>query len=161
MGQAPAFKRRNVLTDPSFQLKLTSYAAMLLLGFAAVSLVYSWFMLQGLLTMIAGFGEVQESAKVVIHDEVYSYLWGFLCILLLFLGLSCLVLIVQTHRIAGARFAIARHIKKRLIDGEDYDTPIILRQGDYLQDVAQLLNELSQVLKSRRQPEARAKARGA
>lgn len=62
--------------------------------------------------------------------------------------ISILVLVVlyfQLSRLTGAEFALNRHIQEKLLEGDL--SPITLRKGDFLQDLAANLNRLVEKMK--------------
>ena len=144
MNEEKKYKRTRYIVEKNMQLK---YAALVLTHLAI------FFVITVLVIYFSGWREIIEKLSKVYHqamlagilDKIYLRLSiGFL----LLLPVAVISAILASHKIAGPLVRIKRTINQ-LIAG-DYNLFVKLREGDYLQDIAGLLNKLVGSLKKRK-----------
>lgn len=137
------YKRRRILLDWNLQLSyLGVYLGTLTLlgiGFAALNMIFASLYNQALRI------QMQRSFE----DETNLLFLGVLnvvFVIMLVIGMAVNA-IIQSHRVAGPamRFRRALHAMGR----RDYDWYLALRSKDYMQDIADQVNELNNQLKAK------------
>lgn len=146
----PVKKRRlsNLLLEPLLQTKIGMYCIGLSIIFAVLIVLILY---QNLGTLYDVFFELTDG-KVKLHAVVLAYLqniqaWLFLTVvayIVFTIGIS----VVYTHRLVGPTIAFRRHLDA--IKGGDFDHRTVLRKGDAFQQVADRLNEVSELLESKK-----------
>lgn len=119
--------RRRILVDPRFQyqsMRVCLYVGLMILGVAIVFYAAARLFL--------------ESHNV--DPIVLRAMTGMALFIILFSALVGVVMVRMTHRVSGAALNLDRAIQ-RMMDG-DYKTKIQLRKDDYLQNLADSLNDL-------------------
>lgn len=135
-GRPTAFRRSQVIVDWRFQF---SYMwVWILLGTLIAAIMFG-----GVSFMVSRF-EVDPDAKRFLLLVIGS-MSGVVVLFSIVMGLLNLVM---THRVAGAAWKI-RQCVQRMAAGP-FDGQITLRKGDYLQSLADNLNDLNAVLLKRR-----------
>ncbi len=139
---------RNYLIDPSLQFRFAGYTLLIFVVFAISVGAFSYVFLGHLTEHLATLSEASEAAQALFHQELEVFFGRLVVMLLLFLVIAFAYIILQTHRIAGAEYAIARHISTKL-QQMDFEGELKLRKTDYLTTIAQELNLLAKKLKAR------------
>ena len=136
------YRRRTILVDPQLQLShLSVYLAtfaLLLLGFVAYYLMFR-FQFQRAARLS------QELAEGGV-DPQFSGVVILVFVVLVAVGMATFA-ILQSHRIAGPALRFRRALAQ--LQRRDYDFVLQLRRRDYLQDVAEHVNGLAEVLKAK------------
>jgi signal transduction histidine kinase len=125
LGEASAVRpdrRRKVLVDPRYQLR-----AGMVVGLVALVLL-----------LLVNLSLVTEGAPWILLMAGAAVL----------LGGIVLVGVVESHRTAGAAFAIRRTVDA--LSAGSLGARIRLRRGDHLQDLAAAINRLAEVLDAER-----------
>ncbi len=135
-------RRRIILVDRRYQLRDLGMWTITALTFILVS-VFFYFFLQR-------FYNYQPDKNVI------KLMVGTLIFILLFAILMGLNSILRGHRVAGAAYRIETCVKRAL--GGDYQFSVTLREGDYLVNVARVVNQLLVDLLERRHHSEEARA---
>lgn len=135
-------KWRNLLISPKAQIGFIINMVVLTLffGLAAVFVVY--FQLDDIYDKFLQFGLIDEAATKMVTDNWNIAVSWLAMLIILYLVAMILIILIQSHRMIGPGEALKRQIK-RLLAG-DYKGRVTLREGDYYQNVADLLNQLSE-----------------
>lgn len=139
---------RNYISDSTLQFRFAAMVTALLLLTTVVIVGYSYIYLEKIMTTIFEVPDIPDGAISTYESMIGGYFLGMTIALL---GLSAVTVgfvIVQTHKIAGAKFAIHRHIKENM-QTLQFNRTVKLRDGDYLKDLALELNELSSILQAK------------
>lgn len=135
------YKRIQYLSDFSLQIRYLGLIALLLAIFLAASIwiVYA----TGWSHLVERLSQVYPQARLVeILRLIYFRLTvGFLILLPLALGLA----LYFSHKVAGPLVRIKRYLKL-MARGEFDLAPLMLRRGDHLKEIAQLINEITSQL---------------
>lgn len=117
--------RRQLVIDRSFQLQY----------------LYIWLAIAvGILLLCGGFYVLVRTTQGRIDPVMSKLLVGVSVFVVLFSLLMGILSVAMTHRVAGAAFRLEQSLQ-RLKEG-DLDVSFSLRKGDYLQNLAQSLEEL-------------------
>lgn len=127
-------RRRTILVDHSYQLLDIKIWLVTAVTFILVS-VFFYFFLQ----KFYDYQPDRNIVKVMVGTLVFVFLFALL------MGLNS---ILRSHRVAGAAYRIENSIKRALTG--DYQFTVILRDGDYLVNVARSMNEFLLNLVERR-----------
>lgn len=145
MAELPKRRWRNLLIDPSFQIKqwalFLSYflvVVFLLVGYLSARLTQTF-------TALAVRSQDIQGAELIFEALIKEMIYFFGGSLIFLIVSSFVVSIIHTHRVAGPQVSILRLIRK-LKDGE-YGEQFKLRKSDELQEIMKELNELSLKLK--------------
>jgi hypothetical protein len=137
------YKRRRILLDWNLQLSyLGVYLGTLTLlgiGFAALNMIFASLYNQALrIQMQRSFEDDTNLLFLGVLNVVF--------VIMLVIGMAVNA-IIQSHRVAGPamRFRRALHAMGR----RDYDWYLALRSKDYMQDIADQVNELNNQLKAK------------
>lgn len=136
-------KIRNFLIDVHLQLKLPGVFVLFVMVMGVSSNFYVANRVESAISFLASSGELTPSGA----EEADMLLGAVVKISVVFWTSTALamiiVLIIVTHRIAGAQFALVKHIRENLINGAD-TKELRLRDGDFLTEIASAVNELAQ-----------------
>jgi methyl-accepting chemotaxis protein len=141
--------RRRYLIDPKRQLRTvvmtTSVVAVLVilvnLGFALLRVSQSSFL-----------SAVAPQLGPVLERQNNTYSWLMLILSVALLALVSMKTIVETHRTAGAVFAVRQRLER--VRQGDLHVSLKLRQNDNLQDLEQPFDEMVAALRDRALTEA-------
>ncbi|MBI2933293.1 MAG: hypothetical protein HYY16_16740 [Planctomycetes bacterium] len=134
MTQTSQVRRRNFVIDLPFQL---SYAHLWAWAAVIVIALFGW------AYYCASYLLVPETGSIMVQ-----FMIGIGVFFLLFCFLMGVVTLRKTHRVAGAAFSIERSLRR--LRNNDLETPVQLRRGDYLKEVAQAFDDLRVNLLRRR-----------
>ncbi len=135
------YKRKlvNFLIDPLFQFRFASQ----ILGILCVfSLVFGGFayllirLLYGTFDMV----EVDQSFVSLVNEQVFQIVTGMIVTAIAFFAITIAFVIIETHKIVGAKYAIMKYFREYLFKG-NYGMCLRLRRRDYFQDLAEVLNK--------------------
>jgi len=137
-------KMMNYLLQPFLQLKIGLYTAFLSVFFCTFM---GWFLYKKL----NSFTDVAVTLTEA-DDEIYMMLSSYMstvattAIILgsAFIVLNLLISIYYTHKMVGPTIAFRRHIKQ--LKNGNYDSRVVIRNGDAFSEVADELNQLTEVL---------------
>jgi hypothetical protein len=144
-------QRRQFLVDPRTQLRaaaLTAIVALVLLVLLNLSLHASRSR-----SAAAVLSDAPELEQLILSQNRYELGLVALASLLFLLGVVTVV-VLETHKTAGAAFNVARHLR-RAADGQ-YRVRLRLRRGDNLVTVEAAFNDMMQRLEERQGEEAAA-----
>lgn len=144
MTEEKKYKRTHYIVEREMQLK---YAALILIHLVI------FFVITALVIYFSGWREIIEKLSNVYPQVmlvgILNKIYMRLCIgFLLLLPVAVISAILASHKIAGPLVRIKRSIDQ--LAAGDYNLFVKLRKGDYLQDVADLLNKLVESLKKRK-----------
>lgn len=144
-------RRRRLVVDRTYQLRVSGLAAaatLLLLLLLNLSLFFSG----PAPGASAGTADRPEAGSL---DGAYRAQFGLLLVgSLVFLGGVFLVGILESHRTAGAAFAIRRGLQA--FGAGDHGARVRLRRGDHLQDLGEAFNAMAADVSSQTIREAEA-----
>ncbi len=142
-------KRRlsNLLLEPLLQTKIGLYCIGLSILFAVVIALILY---NNLGTLFDVFFDLTDGS-IKLHAVVLSYLeniqaWLFLSAIA-YIVLTIGVSIIYTHRLVGPTIAFRRHLDA--IKTGDFKHRTLLRKGDAFLEVADRLNEVSELLETK------------
>lgn len=135
-------KFKNLLINPLIQFRLGGILAAILAVYSVVAVGYSFFSLGDFIELLVEMTDVPEEAREFLQDEVFSFMVGLLAILIIFFVFCLGIIIAESHKFLGAEYAIRRHIQENLAN-KKFDVPLVLRKNDYLQEIANEINDFS------------------
>ena len=134
----------NLLLEPLLQTKIGLYCIGLSLLFA---LICGFILFENLGTIYDMFFELtnnNEKLNVIISNYVQNIqAWIFVSLAGYILG-TIAISVIFTHNLVGPTVAFSRHLDA--IKMRDFNYRTSLRKGDAFQDVADQLNEISELL---------------
>lgn len=136
---------RNMLLQPALQGKLGLYCMVLSALFAAsiyAILVQSFSDISESVAELAGINPDQVREVIGIHWSLTQF-WIYISSAI-YIALILILIIWFTHRMVGPTIAFRRHLA-RLQKG-DFSVKTHLRKGDAFNEVADALNQLSDVM---------------
>ena len=139
---------KNYILQPLLQLKFGIYFVLLSLVFVGVVIGLVYNRLNEIFQLVIELTDVPEEISAVIYNEISTVQIWVIGAGVLYFFISLLVSILLTHRMVGPTIAFKRHIQS-LIDG-NFEAKTFLRKRDAFTEVANLLNNLSDKLKSGR-----------
>lgn len=139
---------KNFLIDPLLQFKFGIYMVLTIIAFMIVVGIFAYYSLSEFVSLLIVLSEVPDSVREYLDELTVGFIIGLVIILVIFSLVAMVFVIVQTHRIVGASYAIKRHITKHLMNS-DFDTKLVLRKKDYFKDIADALNKLSKKMKEK------------
>lgn len=133
-------QRKNILVHPKIQYGIFGYFALLLLfSFLAQDVSIVLFAKQG--TIFSEMGACLDP-----HDAARHFLWIYIiCSIMPFLStilVGAFLLFRLSHRVVGPIYKINQVLEAHA-KGEKVE-PIVLRKGDYFQDLAENVNKITQ-----------------
>lgn len=143
----PKFKRlwRNYLLEPEIQFRRAYYFAAFFIFM--IGSAYFWIYFQ-LVIAVEFLSSEYGLIAVRTADLFHSLSWFTIAA---YLGTGIIISVVfgiySSHRVIGPSVAIRRHVE-RMKNG-DYSGVLKIRQGDELVTVANILNELTDVLRKK------------
>jgi hypothetical protein len=139
---------RNYITDATLQFRFAAMAVGTFLIMVAVVIGYSYIYLDKIMFAIFEIPDIPEDAIAIYESMVGGYFFGMAMLLISLCCFAVAIMVVQMHKIAGAKFAIIRHIKEDMQKFR-FDRSIKLRDSDYLQDLAFEVNRLCEMILSK------------
>jgi len=141
---------KNFLLDPSFQLRFCTIVIGLTFLFTVFITTYFYFSMRDavaiLLEIFESFDVPSEQVTSFIIEKVSPIVKTMLGLLAGFFVIVSCVIIVETHKVVGAEFAIKRYIREKL-KNLYFSEKLHLRKKDYLTDISSELNNLADKLK--------------
>lgn len=140
---------RNFLLQPLLQVKIGLYAILLSVLFAGALGAIVYYNFAGLVSSIV----LLTDAEAEVKDLFMGYwkdtqMWIFLCFGIYLLA-TIAISVLYTHKLIGPTIAFRRHIRS-IAEGR-YNARTYLRKGDAFAEVADELNNLSEVMEKRSQ----------
>jgi hypothetical protein len=134
-------KIRNFVPDPQLQLRFAGIVTLIIALFAFSIAAYAQLAVREIIDLISQTPGLLAPVLDELKDVTNEFLTGFFAILAAFIVGTTAFIILQTHKIAGAKVAILRSSR---LTAEHPIKPerVHLRQSDYLKDIAVELNNL-------------------
>jgi hypothetical protein len=139
---------RNYISDSSLQFRFAAMAITIFLFMVSAVVGYSYLYLDKIMVAIFEIPEIPEGAVSIYESMIGGYFTGLTMLLLSLSSFAVAFIVVQTHKIAGAKFAIVRHIREDMQKFR-FDRSIKLRETDYLHDLAFEINRLGEIIMSK------------
>ena len=139
MENEPAFKRRQYLVDPAYQLRFVKRLFMVILAVAVLACLIT----SGLLWRNLYLPD-QENGPVLITSALIAVSLTLLIELLIAIPLIFVLGIRQTHRVIGPINRMKRTLEA--IGSGDFSQRISLRKGDVLEQLGQTINQMAEQL---------------
>ena len=136
---------RNFLIAPLIQLKMAGIVILMLFLQLLVVLAFYHFSMNELLNILARVSGASDVAMELVHDELMTFVSWMVAGLVAITVVSTVIVIIETHRVLGASYAIRRHIELNLLQFE-FKKHLKLRPRDYLKDIQDVVNRLSDKL---------------
>lgn len=136
---------KNYLINPIVQLRMAGLTIASLLIFAVVFSTVGYLSLEGLAQGLIELTEIPEEVRAVVAAEVGRAVANLAAVLLVFVLFTSLLVILESHRVVGAAYAVKRFVTQSLLEGK-YSDRLILRKGDLLLDVGDAVNALAEKL---------------
>jgi len=143
MNEQKNYKRSHYIVEKNLQLRYVELILLYILAFFLITVIVVYF--SGWNQLIEKLSNVYPQAVLAgILSKIYLRLSiGFVILL----PIAIISAILASHKIAGPLVRIKRSLNQLI--GGNYNLFVKLRKGDHLQDVADLLNKLSESLKKR------------
>ncbi len=144
------FKRTHYINDIGLQFRYMGATLLVLVLFLAIAMAVVYF--TGWTELVQRLSAIYPQGRLVeILQKIYLRLFaGFL----LLVPVVIILTLYLSHTIAGPLVRIKRYL--RLMAKGDFDlAPIVLRPGDELKDVAELVNEVTAKMGPRSQERKR------
>lgn len=141
----PERKLKNYLIDPFAQVRIGVIVVGMMAVLEACLLVFSYYFLKDFTAMLIELTDIPEDIIPQAQRELeklFMYLSGFSVLVFI---ITFMLVVLETHKIVGAGYAINRFINDNLLKGI-YGKKLILRHGDHLQNLADSVNTLSEHL---------------
>ena len=142
-------KRRiiNFLIEPLYQFSFVGYSIISIILFTMAVGFYAYYVLGDFVNIMIMMSDIPQVTKEMLIREIQSFLLGLMIILFVFSLVISIFLIIKTHKIAGAKYAIVNYFKQNLLQNK-LDKPLKLRRNDYLQEIANVTNEFVEKIKN-------------
>jgi hypothetical protein len=134
-------KIRNFVLDPQLQLRFAGNVTMILALFAFAIVAYAQMAMHEIIDLLSQTPGLLVATIEELTSVISKFLGGFFAILAVFVVGTASFIIMQTHKIAGAKYAILRSIRSTT-SHPNQPEKVSLRQADFLQDIATELNQL-------------------
>lgn len=146
---------KNILIDPVFQFTFAGYILIIIALYSAIviGVVYSY--TDEVALIIHDVSDAPDSFIVYLLDELENLSYKLVGLTLCFVGIVLGIVLIETHRIAGASYAIRKFVSENL-ENEQYGERITLRKKDYFLELAESLNRYCD-LKSSKKKDSHAK----
>lgn len=138
-------KIRNFLINPIIQFRLSGYVVALVGVFCLILLGYTYFSINEFYHTLIDLTDIAEDVQAVAFDELLSLAIGLGIIAIAFFVFLAIVIVIETHKTVGAAYAINSHIRNKMLNG-DFEQHLYLRKNDFLKEIAENLNSLSDKL---------------
>jgi hypothetical protein len=140
-------KMRNFLLQPVLQLRIGLYSFFLAFAFCVALGAYLYYKLMQFTDVIVTLTEASEEVYQKLNEHLVSAAFTVIIGGVLFLAINLAISIYVTHRMVGPTIAFRRHIIA--LKNGNYESRVKLRLGDAFNEVADDLNNLSDVLSKR------------
>lgn len=136
---------KNFLIDPIAQVRVGVTVLGMMAVLEAFILIFSYYYLQDFTEMLIELSDIPEDIIPQAKREISRlFMWLGVVSFGVFV-LTFFLVIIETHKIVGAGYAINRFINENLLQGH-YGKKVILRHGDHMQKLADSINQLSEQL---------------
>jgi hypothetical protein len=135
---------RNFLLQPLLQVKIGLFSILLSILFAGAVAALLYFNFFPLIDTVLKMTDADEEVRDFFMDEWRAkQLWVYLAFFV-YLVAQITMSVLYTHRLVGPTYAFRRHIRS-IAEGR-YNARTYLRKGDGFLEVADELNNLSEVM---------------
>ena len=135
---------RNILIMPKAQVGLVVNIIILTVCFSLAASFVVYFQMDHLFDKLFQLSYLdEETTGALRHTWNISVQWLSMFIILYLVAVTS-ILIIHTHRMVGPSEAFKRHLSALL--GGDYSVRVKLREGDSYQNIAELLNRVTEKL---------------
>jgi len=148
LGYHERRKARNLLLKPAFQLKLSIYILILSATFGSLALWVGDVAFKNVYVLLLEDATHRMYFQQVIDEQVRNVMRVSIALFAGYIVLVIAVTAIFTHRLIGPAVAITRHI--RALKEGLYAHRVRLRKNDELEDLADELNELAEILEQER-----------
>ena len=138
---------RNLLLKPRPQIELLLNVLALTIFFALACAMLIYFQFHDILETFLSLTYAESETVDSLGQEWSVTLFWLLMLILVYVFAITAVCITHSHRMIGPFVAVQRQVQS-LLSG-DYHNRVRLRDGDYYQHLAYLLNRLSEKLEQR------------
>ena len=128
----------NFIVDPLFQFRFAAQIVGILAIFSIAFGAFS-FLLVGLIYRLFEMTETEPALTQYIDEQVVHIVIGMGITLIIFFLITIAFIILETHKIVGAKYAIMKYFRDYLLQG-NYQMCLRLRKKDYFQDLAETIN---------------------
>ena len=130
---------KNLLIDPVFQFTFAGYILIAIALYTAIVIgaVYSY--TDQVALIMNDVSDTPDSFIVYLFDQLESLSYQMLGLTLGFVAIVLTIIVIETHRIAGASYAIRKFVTENL-EQENYSQRLTLRKRDYFTDLADSIN---------------------
>jgi hypothetical protein len=139
---------RNYISDSSLQLRFAGLGIGLFLALSGGVIGYSYYYMEKIMGQIFQIEDIPDGAESIFFSMIGNYFAGLSMLLLSLGSLLAAAIVVQTHKVAGAKFAILRHLREEMQNFR-FDRSIKLRETDFLHDIALEINKLGEMIRSK------------
>lgn len=143
---------KNFLLEPGFQLKFCAIVIGTALLFSLLIASYFYVGMKEAVTTLMdifeSFDVPPEQVEGYLSDQIRPIIQTILGMLLAYFIIVSILVVVETHKVVGAKYAIKRFVKDSLRTFSFSDR-IYLRKKDYFRDVEKELNELAESLEQK------------
>jgi methyl-accepting chemotaxis protein len=140
-------KSKNLLLEPSLQLKLPIYLLTLSLVLAILTWIVLYKGFEGLYEFVMLQGDIGEQIGDIIQYQSRAVAVVIACLLVTYVVLTVGISIAYLHRLIGPTRAFRRHLNE--LRNANYASRLTLRKNDAFGEVARDLNELAKALEKK------------
>lgn len=144
-------KTKNLLLEPSLQLKLPIYVLTLSFVLAMLTWIVLYKGFEGLYEFAMLQGDIGKQVGHIIEYQSRAVAIVIACLLITYVVLTIGISIAYLHRLVGPTRAFRRHIIE--LKKGNYSSRLTLRKNDAFGEVAGDLNELAEVLENKHRAE--------
>lgn len=137
-------KLRNLLIMPKAQMELIINIVVLTLFFGLAACFVVYFQLDDIFDKFFQLGYLDENVSVMLTDKWNISVQWLAMLIVLYLVTVIIILLIQSHRMLGPSVALRRQLNA-ILEGR-YSARVKLREGDYYQNIAELLNRVTEHL---------------
>ena len=138
---------RNLLLQPSLQLKLPIQLLLLTAFFAVLVGVVLYFGFENLYEFVTMQGVIGEQLADAVKHQSHEITILFICMLVAYVLITIGLSVAYLHKLVGPTVAFKRHINA--LKNGAYASRLTLRKNDAFLEVATALNELAESLEKR------------
>jgi hypothetical protein len=141
---------RNYLLQPLLQVKLGLYAILISILFTLTVGAILYVNFSGLANAIFLLTDAEAEVREILLEYWRGTRLAILGSFFIYFTATVVVSVLYTHKLVGPTVAFRRHI--RLLREGGYHARTFLRKGDAFREVAEELNQLSEVLEKSQNP---------
>lgn len=134
----------NYFLQPLLQVRLGLYSSAIALVFSVMVFITLYASLHDFADVVFAVTDRESEVRSLFRSYITGASGWLLLLLVLFIASNVLVAVIYTHRLIGPTIAFRNHMKK-LASGKFQDR-IHLRKGDAFQELADELNEFTDLL---------------